>query len=181
MGSDLDFRVFHRPLQKSKSEIVSGCGKRENPDLTPLRRREFLFQQLFLVQRGVESVLTDQLVVGAALGDASLVQQENDVGVAHGRDPVRHDDRRPLAHHAAQSRQNLLFRVGIHRRQRVVENQYRGIDDDRARERRPLFLAARQRDAALAHHRVVALGKVGDVLVETRDRGRGHDPFVTLG
>ena len=41
-----------------------------------------------------------------------------------------------------------------------------------ARERRALLLAARQRDAALADHRVVALRKIGDVLVEARDRRR---------
>ena len=43
------------------------------------------------------------------------------------------------------------------------------IDRDGARDRGPLFLAARQRDAALADHRVVALREIDDVLVETGD------------
>ena len=34
---------------------------------------------------------------------------------------------------------------------------------------------------ALAHHRLVALREVGDVLVEPRDGGRGFDPLATLG
>ena len=85
------------------------------------------------------------------------------------------------AHHAAKARQNLFLGIGIHRRQRVVENQDRGIDDDRPGQRRALFLAARQRDAALPHHGLVAFGKIGNVFVETRDRGRRHDPPVTLG
>ena len=41
--------------------------------------------------------------------------------------------------------------------------------------RRALLLAARQRDAALADHRVVALREIGDVLVEARDGRGGHD------
>ena len=48
----------------------------------------------------------------------------------------------------------------------------RGSVSSGARERRPLLLAAGQRDAALADDRVVALREVGDVLVEPRD-GRG--------
>ena len=46
--------------------------------------------------------------------------------------------------------------------------------------RRALLLAARQRDAALADHRVVALREVGDVLVEPRDRRRLLDAPPTL-
>ena len=68
--------------------------------------------------------------MGAAFGDAAFVEQEDDVGVAHGGDAVRDDDRRPLPHHAAQPRQDLFFGVGIDRRQRVVQDQDAGIDDD---------------------------------------------------
>ena len=63
------------------------------------------------------------------------------------------------AHDVAQPRQDLFFGVGVHRRQRIVQNQDRGIDDDGARDGRALLLAARQRDAALADQRVVALAE----------------------
>ncbi len=55
---------------------------------------------------------------------------------------MRHDDRRAIAHHATQPRQNLFFGVGIHRRQRIVENQDARIDHDGARQGGALFLAA---------------------------------------
>ena len=42
-------------------------------------------------------------------------------------------------------------------RRRVVEDQHARIDDQRARDREPLALAARERDPALADHRVVAV------------------------
>ena len=106
---------------------------------------------------GVEPAVRDELVVRAALDDAAAVEHDDLIGVAHGRDAVRDDDRRPLPHHAAQPRQDLLLRVGVHRRQRVVQDQDARIDHQRARERRALLLAARQRDAALADQRVVAL------------------------
>ena len=79
------------------------------------------------------------------------------------------------AHDRAQPEQNLFFGVGVDRRQRVVQDQNAGIDGDGAGERGPLFLAARQRDPALADQRVVAVRKVDRVLVETRRRGRVRD------
>ena len=63
-------------------------------------------------------------------------------------------------------RQDLLLGVRVHRRQRIVQDQDRRVDHQRARERRALLLPARQRDAALADHRVVALGELRHVLVE---------------
>ena len=114
-------------------------------------------------------------VVRAALGDAAVVQHEDLIRVAHGRDAVRHDDRRPLAHDAAQPGQDLLLGVGVHRRERVVQDQDRRIDHHRARERRALLLPARQRDAALPHRRLEAAREVRDVLVQPRHRRRRRD------
>ena len=53
----------------------------------------------------------------------------------------------------------------------------RGFDEDRARDRDPLALAARERDAALADDRVVALRQLGDELVRLREpRGATRPP-----
>ncbi len=54
----------------------------------------------------------------------------------------------------------------------------RGSIGDGARDRRALLLAARERDAALADHRVVAVREVGDVLVEPGDGRRRQDPLA---
>ena len=56
-----------------------------------------------------------------------------------------------------------------------VENQDRRVADDGAGDRDALALAARQRDAALADHRVVAVGHRLDELVRVGQFGRAPD------
>ena len=93
---------------------------------------------------------------------------------------MRHDERGAFTHHAAQPSKNLFLGVGVDRRQRVVENQNRRIGGDGARQRRPLLLPSRERDAALPDHGVVALREVGQVLVEPCDGCRTFDLRLPL-
>ena len=127
------------------------------------------------MERGVEAVLTDEIVVAPSLGDPAVVQDENLIRFADGRNPVRHDDRRPLAHDATEACQDFFFRIRVHRGQRIVQDQDGRVGHQRAGECRALFLAARERDPALSHHGVVAAGKLLDVLVEARDGGGRPD------
>ena len=87
-------------------------------------------------------------------------------GAAHGRDTVRHDDGGALLEHRLKPGQDLLFRVGIDRGERVVKDQDLGIDHQRTGDCRPLLLPAGQRNAALPYRRLEPIRKVGDVLVE---------------
>ena len=74
--------------------------------------------------------------------------------------------------HGAQPRQNLLFGVGVHRRQRIVQDQDPRVDRHGARQRGALLLPARQRDAALADHgRRSPSGKSATSLSSARHRG----------
>ena len=59
----------------------------------------------------------------------------------------------------ASRRPTRILRLGrrVDRGGRVVEDQDPRVDDERARDRDPLALAARERDPALADHRVVAV------------------------
>src|SRR5687768_11038526 len=83
---------------------------------------------------------------------------------------MRDDQTRAVAHDAAQSAEDLLFSVRIDRRQRIVENQDPGLAQDGTRNRRPLFLSARQRDASLADECFVTIGKTRDVIRQSGDR-----------
>src|SRR6185503_919672 len=86
---------------------------------TPLSRsRQFFFQQLPPVEIRIKAVAGHQLVVASALDDAAVVEDENQVGAADGRDAVRHDDRGALPHYPAEAVEDLLLRVRIHGRER---------------------------------------------------------------
>src|ERR1044071_5293059 len=47
-----------------------------------------------LLESGVKAALGDQLVVGSLLDDDALVHDDNEVGVANGREPMRDDEGR---------------------------------------------------------------------------------------
>src|SRR4051812_39391240 len=49
-------------------------------------------------QRGVVAVLTHQLRMGAALGDASLFEDDHAIGVNNGCEPMGDDERRSPLH-----------------------------------------------------------------------------------
>src|SRR5436305_6968597 len=70
------------------------------------RRGELLFEQLLLVQLGVQAGAANQLVMTAAFDDTAVVDDENQVRVPDGGDPVRDDDRGPLPHDVAKARQD---------------------------------------------------------------------------
>src|SRR5438105_9087995 len=138
-------------------------------------RRQFLLQQLPLVEVCVLAAGGEQLLVRAALDDAPLVEDADEVGVAHGRDAVRDDKAGALAHHAAQLGEDFLLGVGVNGRERVVEDEYARLAQHRARDRRALLLPARERDAALAHQRVEAFGEAAHVVAQARDLRRPLD------
>ena len=64
-------------------------------------------------------------------------------------------------------------RHGVERRGRLVEDQDPRVLQQDAGDRDPLLLAARQLVAALADDRVVAIGQLGDPVVDRRGPRRG--------
>src|SRR3954464_2292701 len=69
---------------------------------------QLLFQQLFLVEIGVQAIAGHQRVVRTAFRDATPLEDEDLIGVPNGRYAVGHDDGGTLAHDAAQPRQDFL-------------------------------------------------------------------------
>ena len=91
------------------------------------------------------------------------------------REPVRDDEHRAAGEQSVDRLLHESFRLGVERRRRLVENEDRRIDEQRARDREALPLAARQARAALAEHRVVAVGQRHDEVVRVRRARRGLD------
>src|SRR5712691_1169647 len=73
-------------------------------------RRELLLEQPVLVDLAVDVARLEQLVVRAAGGDRALVEHDDLVGERDRREAMRDDDRRPAAHHLAQSGFDLRLR-----------------------------------------------------------------------
>src|SRR6185295_15378982 len=123
-------------------------------DAMSLHRRQLLLQELALVQLGVEAARGDELRVRTALEDAAAIEHQDHVRVLDRRDPVRDQEDRAPAKDGAQVAEDLLFGVGVHRRQAVVEQQDARLPQQRPRQRHPLLLAAGEGEAPLAHHGV---------------------------
>ena len=74
----------------------------------------------------------------ALLRHPAVIEHVNPIGRADCGDTVRDDDGCPLLHDATQAAEDFLLCGRVHRRQRVVQDQDRRIDQQGARERDPL-------------------------------------------
>ena len=100
--------------------------------------------------------------MAAGLGDTPLVEHENTVRVDHAAEPVREDQCRAADHQAVQGVLDDRLVLRVDRRQRLVQYQDRRVAQNRTGDGDALPLTARQADAALADHRVVALRQLDD-------------------
>ena len=94
--------------------------------------------------------------------------------------PVGDDERGAPGHRLAQRLLDRLLGARVDRRGRVVEDEDARVGQQRARDGQALTLAARQRQAALADARVVALGQLGDEPVGLRP-ARGSLDLLARG
>ena len=79
------------------------------------------------------------------------------------------------AHELLKRVEDQRLRRRIQSRRRLVEDQDRGVADDRPRDGDSLLLAAGQRDASLADHRVVAFRQLTNEHVGIRQLGSAND------
>src|SRR5581483_7376403 len=106
------------------------------------------------VQRGVEAAPLEQLAVGALLDDAAVLEDDDQVGVADGRQAVGDDERRPPVQQPPQRALDRLLGADVDRARRLVEDEDARVGEQGARERDELPLAEREARAALAELRL---------------------------
>ena len=118
--------------------------------------------------------------MGAAGRYAALVEDQDQVGVAHRGDPLGDDEDRAvlLAHEPVERLLDRRLRLGVHGRGAVVEDQEPRVDEERPGYGDALPLAAGEPDAPLADDGVVAVGRAPDELVRLGGLGRRHDLLV---
>ena len=123
-----------------------------------------------------------QLGVGAVGHDVPVLEQDDAVGQADRREPVRHDQRGATLHEHAQRVVDLLLDLDVDGAGGVVEHQDGRVDEQGAGDGDALALTARQGVAAFAHHRVVAVGQFPDEGVGPGGPGGGlHVGDVGVG
>jgi hypothetical protein len=113
----------------------------------------------------------------AHLDQLAALEADDAVGIVERRQAVSDGDGGAALHQRFQRFLDLALGLGIDRRGGLVQESDLGVEQDGARNRDALALAARQARAALAHDGVVAFGQVGDKVVGIGRLGRADDLF----
>src|SRR5712671_465346 len=130
---------------------------------------QLFFQQLLLIQVGVISAASEELVMRAALDDTAVAQNDDLVGVAHGRSAVRDQNGSAPVHDAPQACEDALFGLRVHAGERIVKDQYAWVADNGAGNGGALLLASGEGDAALANYGFIFVGEAFNVGIEAGD------------
>src|SRR5439155_19957516 len=114
---------------------------------------------------------------GTALHDLTALHHEDLVRAANGREAVGDYERRAATPQRAEPVLDRRLALRVEARGSLVEDQDPRVREDRPRDRHPLALAARQLDASLSDHGVVALLEPAHELVAVGDARRLLDVF----
>ncbi len=107
-----------------------------------------------------------QFGMRALLDHAAAIQHQAAVGADHAGQPVGQDERRAARHQPVQGLLYEGFVLGIHRRERLVQDQDGRVAQQRAGDCHTLSLPAGKLQAAFADARVVAVGQRHDEVVD---------------
>ena len=100
--------------------------------------------RLHVVEPRIAAAEPDQMVVRAVLDDAAVLERDDAVGLAHGRQPVRDDEDGAARRDALHVVLDDALALVVERARRLVEDQDARIADQRARDGDALALAAGQ-------------------------------------
>jgi hypothetical protein len=101
--------------------------------------------ELGAVEVGVQAALLEQRGVGAALEDAAVVDDQDLVGLTHGREPVRDDQAGAALEGGVEGTLDGELGLGVEVRGRLVEDHHGRSLQQQARDGQPLPLAAESR------------------------------------
>ena len=147
---------YTRPAASSSSHGPAGRGLTALPrgGSTSSGGLDRRLELLAPPQARVEPPAGEELRVGALLHEAALVQDDDAIEHRGDAETVGDDQRGALADAAEEAGEDRRLGLGVDGGEGVVENQYPGVAQERTRQGRPLALTARERQAALADHRV---------------------------
>ena len=101
-------------------------------------------------------------MMGAALDDHALIENDDLISANNGREPVCNYQCRAIPRNPIERILNFFFSMAVKRGCRFVEQKNRGRLEDRARDRDALLLAAGELEAAFADLGLVTVGGDAD-------------------
>ena len=122
--------------------VEAGEGDTQLASRPSLRRRRIGRRELARDELSVEPALGEELLVRAAFGDAALVEDDDAVGVADGREAVGDDDGGALRLEAREGAAHRLLVDRVQMRGRLVEDEDGRVLEDGPGDRDALALAA---------------------------------------
>ena len=111
----------------------------------------------------------------SGLYELSLIKNDQERGVAESRQAVRYRERRAVSRQASQRFLNVVLRLRVERRGRLIEDQDLRVVQQRARYRYTLALSARKRVSFLSDNGIVSVGEFNDKSVRARRFRRRND------
>ena len=109
--------------------------------------------------------------MGADIRRGALAEHEDAVGAHQRRDAVGDQDHGRIAQLALQRGTDARVGLRVHGGQGIVEDHDGRVLHQHARDRHALLLPAGERHAALAHQRLIAVGKAVDRVIHAGDGG----------
>ena len=103
--------------------------------------------------------------MAARRDDATTIEDQDAIGLFHRRQPMRHDDCRPVPGQALDGLLDRTLALGVERGGCLVQKKDRRIAQDRASDGDPLLLPTRQHDTPLSDIGVIALRQDAQELV----------------
>ena len=142
---------------------ICQCGRARPPARRPIRWTSVLMPLVLLpdtrlVKPGVAAPRAKQIVRCTRLDQSSVVKDEHTIGALDRGQTVRDNDRRAVLHQIRQRISHQGFGRLVQRARRLVENQNRGILDDRPGDCETLTLSTRECHTAHPEHRIEAFG-----------------------
>jgi hypothetical protein len=114
------------------------------------------------------------------LGDFAIFQNDDEIGIFGGRNPVGDDEGGGAFFQFLQVLADREIGLGVDGGKGIIEDENRGIRKDGAGDRNPLFLPARERHAFFADRSVIAIFEIDDGVMDIGDPG-GPDNLVLAG
>ena len=150
-------------------------GDKRLPSRDGRARRRGDVTVLLVPEPAIDLAPFQQLVVLADLLDLAALQHENRVRIHERRQPMRNHDHRPPLRDPADVFVDDRLAVRIERACRLVEDEDLRVEDQRARDRQALPLAARQIGRALVNIGLVAARQPVDEFLRAGKPRRAHD------